>query len=72
MKKKIVGVVAGAVMVVGIGLWGLSMVEDEREPLELISVCDGIGTHTAACVWIPLEESLRTESERELAARGWK
>ena len=66
MKKRIAGAVVGVAVVVSGAVVGMP---GEEEPMRLTSVCVGEGTQMVRCTWIPLDEELRTDAERELAAR---
>ncbi len=69
MKRKwVVGAVVGVVLVVG-GVVAEAGLLGEEEPMRLTSVCVGEGTQMVRCTWIPLDEELRTDAERELAVR---
>jgi len=67
-RKWVVGAVVGVAAVVGGVVAGVALLGEE-EPMRLTSVCTGEGTQTVRCTWIPLDEELRTDAERELAAR---
>ena len=62
------GAVVGVALVVGGVVAGMELLGEE-EPMRLTSVCVGEGTQMVRCTWIPLDEELRTDAERELAAR---
>ena len=62
------GAVVGVAVVVAGVVAGTELLREE-EPMRLTSVCAGEGSRMVRCTWIPLDEELRTDAERELAAR---
>ena len=43
---------------------------NDREPIQLVAVCEGENTKFVSCTWIPLDESKRTPEEKALAERA--
>ena len=43
---------------------------DDGKPIQLIAACEGEGTKSVSCTWIPLDESKRTPEEQALAERA--
>ena len=69
MKRRwVVGAVVGVAVVVAGVVAGTELLREE-EPMRLTSVCTGEGSRMVRCRWIPLDEELRTDEERELAGQ---
>jgi len=43
---------------------------NDGKPIQLIAACEGEGTKSVSCTWIPLEKSKRTPEEQALAERA--
>jgi hypothetical protein len=66
MIKVLIGIGAGVIVFTAIIL-GLVYGNTNEGPMKLIAICNGEGTKSISCTWIPFDESKRTPEEKALA-----